>query len=81
VLPAWLRARDAEQIVRTYSDSRPTGVVVTKTDETMQQGGVVQAALVNDLPFAYICNGPRVPEDIREASAEIVLKRLVVNDA
>lgn len=81
VLPAWLRARDAEQVVRTYSDSRPTGLVVTKTDETMQHGGVVQAALTNDLPLAYICNGPRVPEDIREASAEIILKGLLVTDA
>ncbi|HEY5957487.1 MAG TPA: flagellar biosynthesis protein FlhF [Polyangiaceae bacterium] len=81
VLPAWLRARDAEQVVRTYADSRPTGAVVTKTDETMQQGGVVQAALTNDLPLAYICNGPRVPEDIREATAEIVLKRLLLTDA
>jgi flagellar biosynthesis protein FlhF len=81
VLPAWLRARDAEQVVRTYADGRPTGVVITKTDETMQQGGVVQAALTNDLPLAYVCNGPRVPEDIREASAEIVLKGLFVADA
>lgn len=81
VLPAWLRARDAEQVVRTYADSRPTGAVLTKTDETTQQGGVVQAALTNDLPLAYICNGPRVPEDIRDASAEIILKQLVVMDA
>lgn len=81
VLPAWLRARDAEQVVRTYSDARPTGVVFTKTDETVQQGGIVQAVLSNDLPVAYICNGPRVPEDIRDASAEIVLKGLLKTDA
>ncbi len=81
VLPAWLRARDAEQVVHTYADTRPTGAVVTKTDETMQHGGVVQAALSNDLPLAYICNGPRVPEDIRDASAEIILKGLLAPDA
>lgn len=81
VLPAWLRARDAEQVVRTYADTRPTGAVVTKTDETTQQGGVMQAALTNDLPLAYICNGPRVPEDIRDASAEIILKGLFPVDA
>lgn len=81
VLPAWLRARDAEQVVRTYSDTRLTAAVITKTDETTQQGGVVQAALTNDLPLAYICNGPRVPEDIRDASDEIVLKELLIPDA
>jgi flagellar biosynthesis protein FlhF len=81
VLPAWLRARDAEQVVRSYADTRPTGAVITKTDEAMQQGGVVQAALTNDLPLYYICNGPRVPEDIRDASAEIILKGLLAVDA
>jgi flagellar biosynthesis protein FlhF len=81
VLPAWLRARDAEQVVRTYSDVRPTGAIFTKTDETVQQGGIVQAVLGSDLPVTYICNGPRVPEDIRDASAEIVLKGLLKTDA
>jgi flagellar biosynthesis protein FlhF len=81
VLPAWLRARDAELVIRTYADARPTGVVFTKTDETVQHGGVVQAVLTSDLPVTYICNGPRVPEDIRDASAEMVLKGLLRADA
>lgn len=81
VLPAWLRARDAELVVRTYADARPTGVVLTKTDETVQQGGVIQAVLSGDLPVTYSCNGPRVPEDIRDASVEIVLKGLLRADA
>jgi flagellar biosynthesis protein FlhF len=81
VLPAWLRARDAEQVVRTYSDARPTGAVFTKIDETLQHGGIVQAILSNDLPVAYVCNGPRVPEDIRDASAEMILKGLLKADA
>jgi len=81
VLPAWLRARDAEQVVRIYADTRPTGVVLTKTDETVQQGGVIQAVLGGDLPVTYVCNGPRVPEDIRDASVEIVLKGLLRTDA
>jgi flagellar biosynthesis protein FlhF len=81
VLPAWLRARDAELVVRNYSDARPTGAVFTKIDETVQQGGVLQAVLSSDLPITYICNGPRVPEDIRDASAENVLKGLLKADA
>jgi flagellar biosynthesis protein FlhF len=81
VLPAWLRARDAELLVRNYSDARPTGAVFTKTDETVQQGGVLQAVLTSDLPITYTCNGPRVPEDIRDASPEIILKGLLKADA
>lgn len=81
VLPAWLRSRDADLVVRTYADARPTGAVLTKVDETLQQGGVVEAVLSSDLPVTYVCNGPRVPEDIRDASAEIVLKGLLKTDA
>lgn len=81
VLPAWLRARDAEQVVATYSDVSPTGAVITKLDETVHHGGVVQGVIVHNLPVKYTCNGPRVPEDIRDGSAETLLSNLLRNDS
>lgn len=71
VVPACLRGRDAEHVTRSYADVRPSGAVVTKLDETSEIGGVLQAMLTEDLPIAYTCNGPRVPEDIHEAEAII----------
>src|SRR5688500_12250949 len=38
VLPAWLRARDAERAVQRYTAPRLTGMVITKLDETDQVG-------------------------------------------
>ncbi|MES1179241.1 MAG: flagellar biosynthesis protein FlhF [Myxococcales bacterium] len=73
VLPAWLRANDVTRVLEMYDDPLPTDVVVTKLDETYQVGGILHAALPNQLPFAYLCNGPRVPEDILDASVEGVL--------
>jgi flagellar biosynthesis GTPase FlhF len=34
-----------------------------------------------DLPISYLCNGPRVPEDIQDASVEATLSALFTTDA
>ncbi len=73
VLPAWLRASDVEQVTRDYDAAHPTGLVATKLDETNRAGGVLHGAAIRQLPFTYICNGPRVPEDILDATDETLI--------
>jgi flagellar biosynthesis protein FlhF len=73
VLPAWLSARDASRVLKTYSAPAPAAVVLTKIDEASSVGGALQASAVNELPIAYLCRGPRVPDDIEDASVENVL--------
>jgi flagellar biosynthesis protein FlhF len=73
VLPAWLRASDVVRIGDLYQVPAPTEVVITKLDETVEVGGVMHAALPSNIPIAYLCSGPRVPEDIREASVDAVV--------
>lgn len=74
VLPAWLRAADVERVLDQYGMPLPSGLVVTKLDETVSAGGVLHAALGRDLPLTYLCNGPSVPEDIKEATLESFLE-------
>jgi flagellar biosynthesis protein FlhF len=81
VLPAWLRASDVLRIRDLYEVPAPTEVVITKLDETIEAGGVLHAALPSNIPIAYLCNGPRVPEDIREASVEAVVDAVLPADA
>ena len=81
VLPAFLRANDTEKIVRAYTDVRPSAAVITKLDETQESGGVIQAILEGEMPVAYTCQGPRVPEDIREGDAEFLIQCLLPMDA
>ena len=81
VLPAWLRASDVTRIADLYEVPAPTEVVITKLDETLEAGGVLHAALPSDIPIAYLCNGPRVPEDIREASVEAVVDAVLPAEA
>jgi flagellar biosynthesis protein FlhF len=47
--------------------------VITKLDETSQAGGAAHAALDGLLPVAYLCDGPKVPEDIHEASVDALV--------
>lgn len=76
VVPAWLRAADAERVVANYQGVHPTGVVITKLDETQVTGGALHASWTTGLPLTYLCDGPRVPEDIQGASVDRVLGRL-----
>jgi flagellar biosynthesis protein FlhF len=73
VLPAWLRASDVIRVGDLYQVPAPTEVVITKLDETVEVGGVMHAALPSNIPIAYLCSGPRVPEDIREASVDAIV--------
>ena len=75
-VPAWLRGADVDRLVRSYPLPQPTGVVATKLDEATRAGGFLHACLPTEIPLAYVCAGPRVPEDIDEASAEAVALRI-----
>lgn len=81
VLPAWMRARDAERVAQSYNRPGLTGVVITKLDETDQVGGVMHAPLGGKLPITYLCDGARVPEDIREAVLDDVLDTIFPEQA
>lgn len=81
VMPACLRSRDAEQVIRHYTDTQPSAAVMTKLDETQENGGVLQAVIEADLPIAYTCQGPRVPEDIRDAEVDALIQYLLPADA
>jgi flagellar biosynthesis protein FlhF len=81
VVPAWMRASDAERVAAAYAEPVLTEVVITKLDETEQVGGALHAAMSRDLPISYLCNGPRVPEDIQDASVEATLSALFTTDA
>lgn len=73
VLPAWLRASDAERVTTEYELAKPSALVVTKVDEAYRSGGMLHAAALRELPICYICNGPRVPEDISDASSDALV--------
>lgn len=75
-LPAWIRARDAERVALSYNGIGLTGMIMTKVDEAEQFAGCLHAAIVGNLPVAYLCDGARVPEDIHDAALDAILDSL-----
>jgi flagellar biosynthesis protein FlhA len=85
-----VRQKLSRQLTSTFrgSDGRaatlipdPTGIVITKLDETDQVGGVMHAPLGSQLPITYLCDGARVPEDIHDAAIVRVLDAIFPEQA
>lgn len=80
VLPAWIRGRDAELAANRYAELDLSGLVVSKLDETTVRGGALHAMIPRGLPVTFLCDGPRVPEDLHAATTEAVLAAVFTED-
>jgi flagellar biosynthesis protein FlhF len=81
VVPATMRARDAERLLASFDGLDLTGTVITKLDETDQIGGALHPVLTGRLPLSYLSNGPRVPEDLEDATPEGAIAALFATGA
>ena len=67
-IPAHMRASDTQDLVRSYGRVSPTACVLTKLDETRRRGGAVCGAIAARLDIAFLSHGPKVPEDLLQAT-------------
>ncbi|MEZ5401119.1 MAG: hypothetical protein R2729_15715 [Bryobacteraceae bacterium] len=70
VLSAATRTADLMDAVESFSALRPDRLLFTHLDETRRLGGVFTAAARTNLPISYLCDGPSVPDGIRDANTE-----------
>jgi flagellar biosynthesis protein FlhF len=64
-----------KETINNFKAGGLNGVVISKTDEASQIGGVLTALIEQKLPLAYETTGQRVPEDInRPNQDEIIVK-------
>jgi flagellar biosynthesis GTPase FlhF len=75
-VPASLRSNDAIRLAKRYAAAAPTGIVVTKIDETDAPAGIVHASWAAKLPISVMCFGQRVPEDIAPAATAALVDYL-----
>lgn len=75
------RATDALAFAKIFAPVSPTGVVVTKTDETSSPAALLHAPWAAKKPLVCICHGPRVPEDVEPASPDAIARHLEKNEA
>lgn len=75
VLSATTQASDQDEILRCYGPAQPKAAVLTKVDESTRLGGALSTLIRHRLPLTYVCDGQKVPEDIRIARADQLVLR------
>jgi flagellar biosynthesis protein FlhF len=73
VAPAYMKARDLRISIERYRVFQPSKMLVTHMDETETAGSVLSEAALAGLALSFLSHGPRIPEDIRAATAEDLL--------
>ena len=73
VAPAYMKARDLRNSIERYRLFQPSKLLVTKMDETESFGTVFSEAALAGLAISFLSHGPRIPDDIRAATAEDLL--------
>jgi flagellar biosynthesis protein FlhF len=69
VLSANTQAGAIEESVARFANANPASCLLTKVDEAASLGGVLSVLTRAKLPISYVCEGQRVPEDLRPARA------------
>lgn len=67
-LSANSQAESLQETIEAFAPLGLAGCVLTKIDEAVLLGGALSAIIRSRLPLAYLCNGQRVPEDLRYAA-------------
>ena len=64
-----------EEVVRAYSGPSLAGCILTKIDEAMSYGPILDVVIRHQLLVHYVTNGQRVPEDLHPANALYLVDR------
>ncbi len=75
VLNASSQLETLEDVVATWRGPRCSRAIITKIDEAVKLGGVVDVCVRHKLLLDSVANGQRVPEDIHAANASLLVHR------
>jgi flagellar biosynthesis protein FlhF len=75
-VPAYMKAADVRQCIERYKVFQPAKLLITKLDEAQAFGTLYSEAARSGLPLSFVTYGPGVPNDIREATLQDVLKMI-----
>lgn len=75
VLNAAAQPEALEDVVKAYRVGPRGGIVVSKIDEAVKLGGVVDCLVRHRLPLIGLADGQRVPEDWRDPDASVLIRK------
>ena len=80
-LPAMLDQRHAAETLANFQALKPNFLVLTKADEVRSCDLISMTACETECPVAFLTDGQRVPQDIKAATPEFLIERLIPNQA
>lgn len=80
VVPLATSVREAQSIVDHFRPLGAKHLIVSKLDESRYAGQLVNYCYRFGMPITFLTDGPRIPEDVRAASA-VEIAALVVPDS
>lgn len=75
VISATAQSAGLDEVFSAFGRTKLHGCILSKLDEAVSLGPVIQTLAHYRLPLAYTCAGQRIPEDIQPASSEDLLAR------
>lgn len=75
VISCTTHAAGLDDVVSAFGRTRLQGCVLTKLDEAVSLGPVIETLTRHRIPLVYACDGQRIPEDIRPGFAEDLVGR------
>ena len=70
LISAAAKERDIAEFVRRFSSIPIHGLAVTKLDESLTYGSLLNHLYQTPMPLSYFTDGQQVPEDVRQASPQ-----------
>ncbi len=72
------------QVIKAFEFMKPDALILSKVDEAVTLGSIIEAVSRFGLPLGYLATGQKIPDDLEPADLEkiggIVLPDSVVND-
>lgn len=77
IIPANVQSRNIKEALKKFHKIPLAGCMLTKLDETVSLGESLSAALLHELPIAYLSDGKRIAHDYHKADKRLVIKKLI----
>lgn len=77
VLPATAQHAALQEVVKVFGKKALAGAFITKVDESVGLGGMLDVVIENRLKIAYVSHGQKVPEDLVPARADYLIDKAV----
>jgi flagellar biosynthesis protein FlhF len=77
VLSATSQMNLQDDVIRSFSQLKLQGCMLTKIDEASSLGEIISVLVQHELPLHFVCNGQKVPDDLHQARGNLLVKEAV----